>query len=119
VTEDLILLAVEGDRCAGPAHLPARERRIVFDKSGMKGQMPRQRGDFRTQTFEEKIRLGNGWIPYSWPPMCGAEGEFVLYRRAPVTTRGGECFMCRMVAAKPVRAEYGRDARKKLHEGVA
>lgn len=119
MTEDLVLLAVTGDTCGGPAHLPARERRIEFVRPVGKVEMRRMRGDHRMQSFEEKIRLGGDCVPYSWPAMCGAEGEFVVFARGPDTVSGGECFTCRMVAAKPARAEYGRASRQRMNEGAA
>lgn len=77
MTEDLVLLAVTGDKCSGPAHLPARAREIVFNpaSNGM-------RTGSRMQSLEAATRRCDGWLPLVWPARCGAEGH--LYVRTGV-----------------------------------
>lgn len=94
MTEDLVLLVVEGDLCTGPAHLPAASRVIAFPQDTL---MPKQRCSGRTQTLEEKTRIGNGFVPLMWEARCGAEGH--LYLRCELTTLDGDCPACKAVAA--------------------
>lgn len=95
MTEDLVLLALDGDTCTGPAHLPAVSRRIVHNASGLRGQGSGNRSH-RTQTLSERVRLGGGFPPLLWPSMCGEVAAGHLYARTELTVRGGECFTCRM-----------------------
>lgn len=105
MSEDLVLLAVTGDTCSGPAHLPARERRIVFDQK----LVPKTRCSGRTQSLEAAVRLGNGFLPLSWVAACGEVPLGYLYLRTELTTHEGDCAECAKVgeelAAPPVSLE--------------
>lgn len=105
MTETLILLALDGDTVTGPAHLPAPSRRIEYNPSGLRGRGSGSGNrSHRTQTLSERVRLGGGFPPLLWPSMCGEVDAGHLYARTEITTRGGECFMCRMIELAPERA---------------
>lgn len=92
MTEDLVLLAVQGDLCAGPAHLPAKARLIVF-KETSNGS----RSESRMQSLDAATTRCGGFLPLMWPARCGAEGH--LYLRCELTTGEGDCPACLAVAA--------------------
>lgn len=119
IEDDLVLLAVDGDLCSGPAHLPAPSRWIahnpgVFQRQGS-GSGNRSG---RTQTLVDKTKGAAGFLPLLWPSMCGDVKAGHIYVRTDLTTQGGECFSCRMaqltLEKQAVREPFGRATRERL-----
>lgn len=115
-----MLLALDGDRCTGPAHLPAPSKWIephapgVFQRQGS-GSGNRSG---RTQTLVDKTKHASGFLPLLWPSMCGEVAAGHIYVRTDLTTQGGECFTCRMaqltLEKQAVREPFGRATRERL-----
>lgn len=120
MTEDLVLLAVDGDTVTGPAHLPAVSKWIDHTPGGLaaRGSGSGNRSG-RTQTLVARTANCNGFLPLLWPSMCGDVAAGHIYVRTDLTTQGGECFSCRMAQLtldkQAVREPFGRATRDALN----